>query len=447
MTLLLVSVVSVLSMTIAIQAQQASVAAANSVHIQRARLNAESGLSYLNYLLESCPVTAGLKDAALMARVRDCLADTIPEDKIQYDDGNTTLSITSMDVATGGTFSAVLTMPDSQSVHVAAVGNGSGVSRSAGVNFELTGGSSTFFANGVATNGTIDLRGNAAIHGSVADATVLSATTSDEGVRLTGNACIAGYVNMTNGDGHVSVSGNNATIAGQNFKGNTDQDTINGDPQRYQAFDFGVGNMDFPAVDTSAYRPLATTTLTKKTNKNVTVENIFIPRNTDPTFSGNSTLNGVIYIEEPNNVTFSGNITITGVIVSDVAPEGEDYGGGSIKFTGNTTTRSVGSLPNQPQFAQLKQMPGSFLLAPDFAITLSGNFNTAVMGAMAGKSFDLGGNPTLTVKGGIYSYGTADFSMGGNASITIDRSGMPDQPPGFAGSTVFKPNALSYLEH
>ena len=45
--------------------------------------------------------------------------------------------------------------------------------------------------------------------------------------------------------------------------------------------------------------------------------NVIIPPNTNPMFSGPTTIEGVVYIKQPNKVTFNGNCTITGVIVGE----------------------------------------------------------------------------------------------------------------------------------
>ena len=173
-------------------------------------------------------------------------------------------------------------------------------------------------------------------------------------------------------------------------------------------------------------------------------ENIRILANTNKTFSGNIDLNGVVYIEKPNRIHFSGNVKITGVIVTEDA--GDDvHDTNTIKFTGNTTVRPVTDLPKDPQFSRLRQMPGSFLLAPGFGAEFAGNFGT-VSGCMAADRFKFTGNAGGTVKGGVINYGDTEFKLTGNSNITVDRSDSAEEPPGFSipGKLLVRPD--SYFE-
>ena len=60
---------------------------------------------------------------------------------------------------------------------------------------------------------------------------------------------------------------------------------------------------EFPTIDTSVYIPYATNTY----GSGVPLTNIRIPAGANPNFTGNRTIQGIMYIESPNQVSFAGN--------------------------------------------------------------------------------------------------------------------------------------------
>ena len=101
------------------------------------------------------------------------------------------------------------------------------------------------------------------------------------------------------------------------------------------------------------------------TSADNTFENIRIPGGTNPTFSGSTTLNGIVFIETPNVVTFTGNVDITGIIVGD-GDMNDNSGANQIIFLGNVASAPVTDLPETAQFEQLREETGTFLMAPGF---------------------------------------------------------------------------------
>jgi hypothetical protein len=199
-------------------------------------------------------------------------------------------------------------------------------------------------------------------------------------------------------------------------------------------------------VDPTVFQPFAVNIVdgNTSTSGNKTFTNIRIKAGTNPTFSGNTTLKGVIFVEQPNRVTFAGNTTMTGMIVTQTAPS-NTYTSNTISFTGNTTFSGVENLPDTSDFHVLRTMPGSSILAPGFGLTFTGNFGT-VGGCMAADSFSFTGNAGGTIRGGIINYSDSQFSLTGNSSIIVDRSGTPTTPPGFALPSTTKANPDTYLE-
>jgi len=278
------------------------------------------------------------------------------------------------------------------------------------------------FDYGIASRGRIIMTGNARVLGvnDPHEADILSATYSTpEAVRLTGNPTIDGDVSTCSPFSYVSITGN------PDIGGHTDWDVIQ------DHIHTGIGDVAFPEIDPTVFEPFATNLVDSSTNTNGnrTFENIRIAAGTNPTFSGNTTLRGVVFIEAPNKVRFSGNLDFTGVIVTEDA--GEDaYDDNTIRFTGNMTSAGVETLPDAPQFAALREMPGSMLLAPGFGVHFTGNFGT-VNGAMAADKFVLTGNSGGIVHGPIISYGDSDFTLTGNAHLAIDRGHYLHAPSGF----------------
>jgi len=424
----------------------------NYLAISEARMQTESGISYLSHLLKKTSMTGVTSDQDLM----DAVATQISSDldwspamgggSISYD--GSTITIPSITSEGNGSFQATISLVDSGTVQLSVTGSSDSTSRWAALQFQLSAGGSAAFKYGVAAKGPIRMTGNAKIIGAnnAEEAECLSATyDTDEAFKLTGNCNIEGGISISNSAGHASLTGN-VSVGGDRFSGTIDSETIANDPDAYEAFDIGVGDVEFPEIDPSVFESFAVNEINSstKTNGNKTFTNVRIKANTNKTFSGNIKFYGVIFIETPNKIHFSGNATITGVIATQDAGD-NNYNNNTIKFTGNLTARGVEELPNTPEFSDLRDMPGAFILAPGFSTQFSGNFGT-VGGTMAAEEFKWTGNAGGIVRGGVISYGPEEMKLVGNSTITIDRDGMPDETPGFAKNVTFGPVPDSYIE-
>ncbi|MCK4602985.1 MAG: hypothetical protein KAU28_10995, partial [Phycisphaerae bacterium] len=336
-------------------------------------------------------------------------------------------------------FEVTFSLADDSSVYLRVNGRAGAICRSAGMNLQLMPGASAVFDYGIASRSSIRMMGNASVTGEndPSEANILSATYDDpEAFKLTGNPAIEGDIYASNPDAYVRLTGN-ASIGGE----------TNGSEDIEDHIHVGIGEVEFPEVAPAVFEPFATNIVNSSTptSGNRTFSNIRILAGSNKTFSGNITLNGVIFIEAPNTVHFSGNVTITGVIVTEDAGEGV-YDSNTIKFTGNTVARGVGQLPDTPEFHELRNMPGSFLLAPGFGVQFTGNFGT-VNGTMAADSFKFAGNSSGTVHGTIINYSDSEFKLTGTTKITIDRSDAPGSPTGFATPFILTVNPNSYTEY
>lgn len=430
----------------------------NLAHIHEAQLQAESGLAFLCYRLGGMTVPPETTGRDLMLAVATQLRQTLdgssnlaggglvhdpngpedPNDLNSYNDPNT-VTIPSIVTAPDKSFHAVLTLKSDTTLHLTVTGVSGFVSRSVGIDLSVPDPWAFFGQYGIASRGQVAMTGNARVRGAndPSEANVLSATYSPgAAVDLCGNCCIEGDVAISNPGGYVDLAGN-VSVGGEDLWSGGIDDHIH----------TGVGNVEFPEVDPSVFEPLAINPVDAATPSggDLTFENIRILANTNKTFSGNITLKGVIFIEQPNDIHFSGNVTITGVIVTQDAGE-DGYESNKIKFSGNTTVQDVSQLDG-PQFEQLKQMPGAFLLAPGFGVEFTGNFGT-VAGWMAADTFKWTGNAGGTVKGGIISYADTEFKLTGNSCLTFDRSGCSNKPAGFAPMpSVLQVQPSSYVEY
>ena len=414
--------------------------AENQNESQQARLSAESGVLYLSYLLKQCPLPAAatpqqtLDSAA--AYLKEQLGDggAISGGSLTYNEEEIRVPGVSIGLF-GGTFFGVITLGANDTIHVSVTGSAGQTTRTIGLNFaiEADGG---IFKYGVISEGNIVMKGQASILGAnnSSEADIFAnGRLIQEVFNLGGQVVIDGDLYAGLPDGYATI-GNSVTVAGIHWD----------HPDFNEHLHFGINVPPIPRPDTTVFSALATNVVTD-VNSSSTFTNIVIPPNTNPTFSSDVTVNGVLYIQSPNKVSFAGKATINGVIVTDdPGPDGTEHN--NIKFSGQTTLNGVESLPDEPEFAALRNLPGTSLLAPGFDVRFSGQFEEAG-GAMVAENLLFVGQSGGTVRGSIISYSKTEFEMDGQATVTIDRSGSPAIPSGFSIPTVLKPIATSYEEY
>ena len=121
-----------------------------------------------------------------------------------------------------------------------------------------------------------------------------------------------------------------------------------------------------------------------------------------------------------------------------------DLNNNYLRFTGNTSTNGVSALPDTDQFRALKELDGSFLLAPGFEVNFTGNFST-INGTIAASKFKFTGNASGTVHGSVLNLDDTDFVMSGNSSLIIDHDGANMNPAGleFPRTVTYVPGSYS----
>ena len=325
----------------------------NQSHILQARLSAESGMAYLSSVMDNLQLAGSPSGQALLDAVAAALqaqlsgSANLGGQAVTYD--GTTVTIPQTTIAGSCTFGGTVTLsPTSATTLVLWVTGLQGqVTRSVGLSFNVTAGSSAIFNYGIATNSAVVMSGNASITGknNAAEANILSGayvTAPAATFNLSGNVKIQGDLYAANPAAVVSLAGN-TSVGG-----------VSGTSPGVAAhIHDGTPAASFPAVDPTVFEPFATNIVNSstKTSGNNTFTNIYIKAGTNPTFSGNTTLQGVVFIEQPNKVTFSGNTTLTGVIVTQAAPP-DTYTANTISFTGNTTFSGVQNLPDTSRLSR-----------------------------------------------------------------------------------------------
>jgi hypothetical protein len=275
---------------------------------------------------------------------------------------------------------------------------------------KVHGGQYTLGRYGVASKSRIEMVGNVGVDGATlnVEGSVCSATYSDPiAVSMEGHCFVAGDVAVVNPSGSIYKLGN-VTVGGNEL--------------------IGVAEPEWPEVDTSVFEPYAQNVLSDRFVTDGTYSNIRIPGGTNPLFSGNTNLYGVVFVESPNVVIFSGNLNITGVIVGET-PTIENLDANRIEFLGNVNSSGVENLPAGGEFDGLQSQTGSFLLAEGFSATFTGNFHT-INGCLVASRYEFSGNAGGTVRGGVINLKDSEFLMLGNANVTVDRNGADDTPAG-----------------
>jgi len=331
---------------------------------------------------------------------------TVPTITVARPDGRTgTISLNIL--SSGGA-------QDATTITISSTGRFGGASRSVTYNMTVQRGRSIFGDYGLASKSAVTMTGNASITGAndPHEASILSATYSTtNAIQLTGNIDVAGDVAVCNPDGHISATGN-IHIGGQQI--------------------IGAPEPEWPQVDITPFTSYATNVRTTGSSSSITLSNIRIPPNSNPTFSGNTTIYGVVYVQSPNKVSFTGNVTLVGTIVCDT-PAVYNLTNNKIKFTGNVSSQGVENLPAGAQYDGLRDLTGSFLLAPGFSTEFTGN-SSMVNGCMVASGFKFTGNSGGRVKGGIVNLADSSFTLTGNSPLIIDKNGFPDNPAGLVSS-------------
>jgi len=412
----------------------------NQRRINCALANAESGLDIVKFWLDrvSIPGTTSGYDRinVIASSLLNDLADNDTSNIMaSYSDSTITIPAVTLDLATAQSFSAQISQPDSDTVQVDVIGSSDPISRSLRVTYNMAPRTDSAFDYGIATRGPLQLAGNVELEGiniSVESSVFIDTDNGEVALSVTGNSQIAGDVSISDPDAQVELQGGQCSIGGET-----------GDDAMDHVF-LGVPPPEFPTPEPAYFEHYAITTIDDGSGEDVVLENIRIPAGLNPTFSGNTTIKGVVFVEQPNIVTFAGNCQITGVIVGDGdidAPSCENQ----INFLGTVDSYDVSTLPFEPQFAGIRSETGTFLMAPGFSASFGGNFS-ALSGAVAASGITFTGNAGGTINGSVINYSDEPMVLQGNSDLTFNRSEAGQVPVGFIPEIVLHYQVSSYSE-
>ena len=305
-----------------------------------------------------------------------------------------------------------------------------------------------FWGYGMASKGTVQMLANNRIIQGVPpeQASILSLSTASPAVVIGANTNTqptgtAGNITVV-GDAAVALLGP-VSVAGETNKSIIQSDHVERlDPADPDAIP------EFPTPDVSIFRKYA---VNPYVAGRTVYDNVIIPPNTNPTFSGPITIRGVVWIQQPNIVNFEGRVDMQCVIVT------EDVGVGTlatnlIRFAGNGGAKSdLSTLPDDPltvwpddPFEGLQQLTGSFIIAPGFDVNMTGNFG-ALVGDICGDRVTIQGSAAATISGSVYTLEDQPLRIAGAAQLTF-RPNPSSVHSGVRFSDRYIPHPSTYRE-
>jgi hypothetical protein len=261
-------------------------------------------------------------------------------------------------------------------------------------------------------------------------ATMMSAQPGPDAIVVQQNGTLGGDISILEGAG-VQIS-NGASVGGSTSPAVILSDHVH-----------EVDPPVWPEFDTSVYLPYATTTYTN----GAPLVNIRIPANTNKKFTGNTTIQGIVYIESPNQIEFQGNVNLQGFIVFE--NEGDDSQN-SLLFSGNVTQSPV---PNSPQSDPLRATSGVAILAPTAAVKMTGSASSGdsyLRGSLITSTFNYAGAANFQVDRGTIMAMKEEPNavyIESSKSLKFTATGKGNAPTiGVTYSTFFAPDPTSYQE-
>ncbi len=413
--------------------------AANQRRAARALAGAESGLEamryWLSYVMMEATTPPAQYFATIVGQVQGELADASVTNLVLASNG--TVPAVAINAATGQAFTAQLAINpgDPSILDVAVTGACEGIQRTVRVGFDIAPYQHPIFNYGLATKGPVQFPNNPTT------GTVTSNWEADIYVESFSDL-IAVYVGgNTNFDGDISIGNPGAVVdfAGDvQIAGDTGQTAID------NHVEIGAQAVEFPEPDTNRFLAYATGPVVDPNTMNLaapgmTLVNARIPAGTNPTFAGTVTIQGVLFIEQPNVVTFSKNVVLQGIMVGG-GDNDSTAGGNQISIAGNFASYPF---PSESQFDALRQEQGTSILTPDFDVSFTGNYSS-IEGVVAAGSLYFSGNASAVLHGSLISYSGDPTVVAGNVSLTFDRAASVKLPVGFDTKRILAYNPASY---
>ncbi|HSV27120.1 MAG TPA: pilus assembly PilX N-terminal domain-containing protein [Sedimentisphaerales bacterium] len=413
-------------------------AATNQAKAGRALASAESGLDIMRYAMQQVVIPGRTFPDQIVSETRKDIVSALAG----FEVGSITLDATTVTVpaitlnsVTGQSFTARIVRVDAETVYLYVTGMAGDITRTVRVRYDFVRRGHSVFDFGVATRGPLMLQGNVSVEGVTvsSDADVyIESLANNTALEMIGRCSIDGRVRIVNPNAVPSLS-SQARIGGASG------------PAVWNHITIGVPPTEFPEPDPKEFLSYATGPVIRPGDPlPATLTNAVIAPGVNPKFTGNMTINGILYIQQPNIVDFGGTVNITGLIVGE-----GDYDNPSLNnqliFRGNVNSRGVADLPNEPWFSDIRTRTGTFCLAPGFRISMGGNFGT-INGAIAASGVEFFGDAGGTVRGSVINYSQDAMTLSGNSDILFNRSGITEMPAGFVPEIILRYDAGSYVE-
>ena len=422
LTLVFLGLFASLAVAVAMVSDTNMTVARNRADGRQAAAIAETGIFLAQRSLAGARVSGTTAEALhgqIAARLRDALADStmLSADDITADEDAVrlpTIQFTQPD-GTQGTIDLAIASDggarDSPSVVVQSTGRFGLASRTAFYTLTTRSGAASLGNYGILSKSPIVMSDSARIQGVNSDqeGSILSAAGAAQAVSLSGSARVSGDVAVSGPDGTIQKSGS---------------PVIGGDEV------LGAAEPIWPDVDVGMFEQWVDENLSGSTSGTKTWKNIRIPAGTNPTFSGNSTFLGVVYIEAPNRVKFNGTTTIRGVIVAE-QPEVDNPYANRIEFNGPTTVYGVDTLPSESRYDGLRDQTGTFLLAPGRYAKFNADVGT-IGGSVVAGQVRFTTNARATFRGRVLNVANTETVMEGNSQVYVDLQGAQTEAAGMS---------------
>ena len=443
LSMIFIVICSVLAVSLATMSGNNVQLADNQRKADRARACAESGFDVIRYWLNKVSISGTTSEEQRFSLIAATLQDELDADCITniityYGGSIIAVPSVTLNSAKGESFSAVITALDTETLQIDVTGCADSLTRSIRGIYDFGIRGHTVFDFGVASKGPLSLSGNIELEGvnvSVEASVYIESENSTLALSIIGNSQIAGDVQIVNPIATVDLQGGHAGIGGETGQAAVDNHV-----------EFGAPQTEFPEPVPEQFESYATNTVDSNTDtsSDATFDNIKITASTNPTFSGHTTLRGIVFIETPNVVEFTGGVDLTGIIVGngDVT---DNSGTNQIIFRGNVESYPISDLPNESQFEGLHDQTGTFVIAPGFKVSFGGSFS-ALCGAIAGNGIEFFGDAGGIINGSVINYSDQDMILSGNSDLYFNRSGTTQSPAGFVPEIILKYNPKSYSE-
>jgi len=418
--------------------------ATNQQKVSQALAIAESGLEVTRYWLDGIYVPSIVAESQRFQYISDYFQDDLDYYGITniapaYSADQIAIPAVMIDSSKNLTFDATIDKISNDVLQLEVTGHNGQISRKIRVQYGFYQRGNPIFDFGIATKGPLDMIGNVDLAGANVDvesSVYIEAIDAETALSLQGNCSIAGDVSIVDPDADVELS-NSSSIGGESGQDAIDNHVFRNAPPA-----------EFPTPNPGYFEQYIEDgndhIITGDVSSNIEIQNVRIPAGTNPHFSGNVTIKGIVFIEQPNIVTFSGNVDIIGIIAAD-----GDLNAASelnqINFTGSVFSQSVENLPDEPEFAALKEETGTFLMAPGFSVSMGGSFDT-LNGTICANGVDFYGNAGGTIDGSVINYSEDSMTLTGNTDLIFNRSGTTEVPAGFEPELRLDYNPDSYSE-